>query len=597
MSALSAPHPAAETDDNAGLNKTIILPSLRQLDEEQIKTIRHSETPDDTLLGIILENIKYEFNTLKIDNDQEQQAGNPDLLQEIKEVAKAVFARGKRGEETAKGRYEFAVLADNCTPRRKVTVDISLTEIRLMAKGVAAINGKNGLLKEIGEYIKHVRPKNITDKDTVNHYITGKFAPARKDEALVLVDNSFVNGENGIDCLGHPIRPRPGIPRQIKFGKGVRKEMLSPTKFQLIANRTGIIEPVYDKHGSLRNIDVRESVQVNEVGLREGGHVAIKGIDGLASELDVEDTSVDSVGRAFKIRTSGQVNVKETIYGEVLAENVNALMINAEGKLIAARDTLKVRNALQTSTIRAKNIIIGSSNNKGSAINSTCRARQSLTATNIKFLGRITIILGNDIARENNTVISGVDLFADRLRIANEQRALQKQVDTLVEEIREGLAQQVKKQKKTASQDYRTLLNTIAACEQAYSGCPEEYEDRMRIKLNNALADLGTLDTMAFLNRFAAKKKLMRQLKETAAQLEAISPPLAISLQSISINDGAQIIIRCWRDTLTITRIEQEIIISREKPEEKLFHGKLKEFTITLSFDYQTGKLICSQPS
>ena len=579
------------------LTKTTILASLRQLDEEQLRTISQSQSPDNTLLDIILESIRLEFTALRIDNTREQEAGNHDLFQEIKEVAKAVFTRGKRGDVDARGQYEFQVMADKGQQRRKVIIDISLTEIQIRAKGVAAQAGKNGIVKEVGQYVKHARRPKKTDTGTVNHYITGKFAPASEGEVLVLIDNSLTGGVNGINYIGHAIRPRTGTPRQIQIGEGVRKEILAPAKFQLIANRTGVVGPIYDLDGNLRIIDVQESVQVSEVGLREGGHVAIKGTDGNACELDIEDTNVDSVGRAFKIRTSGTVTVKETIYGEVIADNVKALMVNAEGKIVAARNTIMVGSALQTSTLHARNISIGRKGKQGSVINSTIRARHQFSATDVRFLGRNTIVLGSDIARENDTIVFGTDLFANRQGTTTEQRSLQNQVDNLMEEIRQGLAQQVKKQKNAVGTDFRTLLATISASEQAFGNCPAEEEDQRRIELNNALADLGILDTMGFLNLFAAKKKLDNQLREATSQLDEISPPLTLNLKSVSLNDGAQLLVKCWRDAIMITRVEQEIIISREKQEKDIFRGKTDKLTVELSFDYQSNKLTCSKPS
>ena len=596
---MPSPNPAAPNNNphKNDLDKAVTLAGLQQLKEEHLDAINHSESPDETLLEIVLENIQRELSNLRIDNGKEQNAGNSDLLREIKDLTKVVFAKGKRGDAEPRGRYEFQVMADKGEKRRKVTIDVSLAEIQIRAKGVAAKAGQNGIIKEVGQYVKHARRPKKSDTGTVNHYITGKFAPAREGETLVVVDNSMVPGENGINFMGHAIRPRVGTPRQIQFGEGVRKEGLAPAKFQLIANRTGVVAPIYDLEGNLRIIDVEESVQVSEVGLREGGHVAIKGSNGDASELDIEDTTVDSVGRAFKIRTSGTVTVKETVYGEVLADNIKALMINAEGKLVAARNTIKVGSALQTSTLHAKTITIGRKGKQGSVINSTCRARHEFRATDVRFLGRNTVVLGNDLARENETIVCGTNLFADRQGATAEQQSLQSQVDELTKEIRQGLTQQVVKQKNAASTNFRAILESIGTNEQAFSSCPPEEEEQLRINLNNALADLGILDTMAFLNLFTNKKKLQNQLRETDTQLEAISPPLTMKLNAVNLNDGAQIIVQCWRDTILITRIEQNIIISREKPEEVLFKGKTDQLSLEISFDYQTNKLDCSKPS
>ncbi|MDH3393691.1 MAG: FapA family protein, partial [Desulfobulbaceae bacterium] len=521
-------------------------------------------------------------------------AGNPNLLEEIGEVAKSVFARGRRGEDEARGRYEFKVMADKGEQQRKVTIDISMAEIHVRVKGVAPQDGRDGILREIGDYVKHTRPQEAGDKDTVNHYLTGKFAPAREGEALVMIDNSLVRGINGIDCLGHTIPPKAGAPCQIQTGKGIRKKLLAPGKFQLVANRTGVARPVYDKEDKLCAIDVLESVHVSEVSLREGGHVAIRGTHGQASELEVEDTLVDSVGRAFSVRTTGTVNVRETIYGEVLAGEIKARMINAENKLIAARDTIRVASAVQTSVLRAPIIAIGQGANLGSLINSTCRARQTFSANNVRFLGRNTIILGNDQVREEGAVLCGADLFADRQQILNEQRSLQQQGEDLTEELRQGLLRQVKMQNNVAGTDHRTLLQTIAAGEKAYGRCSVEEEEQLTIKLNNALTDLGVRDTLAFLNLFSTKKQLREKLKKTASRLKAISPPLSIKLHGVDLNDGAQLTIRCWRDTLHINRIEKKIIIKREQPEEELFSGRSAQFSLEISFDYQSGKLACS---
>lgn len=414
------------TPKDSALSKTITLAGIGELREKEPSTTQLAESPDNVVLDLITENIRQEFIALRIDGKLEQEAGNPNPLQEIRETAKAVIAKSRRGEEAARGRYEFPVLADKGDRRRKVTIDITLDEIQLRIKGVAAQNGRDGLIKEIGEYVSHTRPKNIRDTDKVNHYITGRFAPARIGEPLVVIDNTVIRGKNGIDCQGRPIYPRPGNPRQVEYGPGVRKDILAPAKFQLVSMHTGIAVPVYNSEGVLQAIDVKESVQIGEVGLRQGGHVAIKGAHGRAKELEIEDTKVDSVGRAFKIRTSGKVIVSETVYGEVVANDILATMINAEGKLVAARNAIKVDIALQTSAIYAQKITIGKWSSHGSIINSACHARHNFTALNARFLGRNTVVLGNDIARENHLVVSGSDLLATRQRTIKEQLNLQK---------------------------------------------------------------------------------------------------------------------------------------------------------------------------
>jgi len=583
--------------DNADdLSRTRVLPGPRRLDnEEQLAGVRHAPSPVDTLRDLILEGIRREFVALRIDNTREREAGNADLLHEIGEIAISVLTRGRRGEDDARGRYEFMVLADNSEQQRKVTIDISLDEIQVRVKGVAAQDGRDGNMKEIGEYVKHTRPRVVAERETVNHYLTGKFAPAREGEPLVMIDNSGVRGVSGIDCLGHTIKPRSGTPCQVQTGKGIRKKMLSPGKFQLVANRTGVAAPVYDKDGTLCVIDVQESVQVSEVGLREGGHVAIKDASGLTSELEVEDTTVDSVGRAFTVRTTGTVNVRETIYGEVVAGNINALMVNAEGKLVAARETIRIANAVQTSVLRAPNISIGKGGNLGSMINSTCRARHNFIATGVRFLGHSMIVLGNDLTRQNGTVVCGADLFADRQRIATEQKKLQQQMKGLAEEIRQGLLRQVNKQNKAPGTDYRTLLKIIADDEQAYGLCPDGEEEQLTIKLNNALTDLGVGNTLAFLNLFSAKKQLRKKLKDASAHLAAISPPLTIKMRAVNLNDGAQLTARCWHDVVMITRIEKEIVINRELEAEAILRCHIGSFSLDASFDYQTEKIICAE--
>ena len=587
---------SSENQDN-NLTKSTTLASLQKLDDEQREAIKHSKSPEDTLLKIILESIRLEFVSLRIDNDLEQETGNQDLLQEIREIAKSVFTRGQRGDEKARGLYEFKVMADKSEVKRKVIVEITLAEIQIRVKGVAPKPGRNGILKEVGEYVKHARrPKRMSEAGNVDHYMTGRFAPAREGEPLVVVDNSMIKGENGIDCQGRAIRPRAGNSRQIQFGEGVRKETLTPTKFQLVANRTGVAMPIYDPNGNLRIIDVQESVQISEVGLREGGHIAIKNRDGIASELDIEDTTVDSVGRAFKIRTSGTVTVKETIYGEVIADNIKAFMVNAEGKIVAAKDTIKVASALQASTLHAKNIIIGRKGIPGSSINSTYRALHNFTANDIKFRGHNKVLLGNDLACQDDKTICGTNLFANRQGTTSEQRSLQNQVESVTNEIRQGLALQIQKQKKAAGTNYQAILATIGAIEQVFDLCPPEDEAELKIKLNNALTDLGTLNTLSFLNLYSTNKKLKNQLREASSQLEDISPPLTMKLQSVNLNDGAQIIVSCWRDTILITRIEQEIIISREKTQEEIFRGKIKQISIEVSYNYETNKLTCSKP-
>ncbi|MDH4320424.1 MAG: FapA family protein [Desulfobulbaceae bacterium] len=580
--------------NNDDLSRTTILAGPRRFDDaEQLAAIRRAASPGDAILDLILESIRQEFSVLRIDNTREREAGNVDLMQEIGEIAGAVFARGRRGEEDARGRYEFMVMADNCEQQRKVTIDISLDEIQIRVKGVAAQDGRDGILKEIGEYVKHAKPREVAERETVNHYLTGKFAPAREGEALVMIDNSGVRGMNGIDCLGHHIKPKAGIPCQVKIGKGIRKKLLAPGKFQLLAARTGVAAPVYDKDGTLCAIDVRESVQVKEVGLREGGHVAIKGADGLTSELEVEDTTVDSVGRAFTVRTTGTVNVRETIYGEVVAGNINALMVNAEGKLVAAHDTIKIANAVQTSVLRAPRIIIGKGDALSSMINSTCRSRHTFIATGVRFLGHSMLVLGNDLARHNGTVVCGADLFADRQRIASEQLALQRQMKDLAEEIRQGLMRQVQKQNNAPGTDHRTLLKTIAEGEQAYGLCTVEEEEQLAIRLNNALTDLGVGNTLTFLNLISAKKQLRKKLTAATEQLAAISPPLTIRLRAVNLNDGAQLSIRCWHDVVMLTRIEKEIIVSRELQAKEILRRRIDSFSLDATFDYPTEEIVC----
>ncbi len=588
---LTPPSSAQSPND---LVKTTLLPGPRRLDDEQAAIQSNTTSPADTILQIIMESIREEFIALRIDNNRELEAGNDDLLHETSAIAGAVFARGRRGEEDAKGRYEFKVLADNCEQQRKVTIDISLTDIQVQITGVAAIDGKDGTLKEIGKYVQHTRPQEVKGKANVDHYLTGKFAPAREGEPLVLIDNTAVRGAMGIDCLGRPIKPRPGTPCQIQTGKGIRKKILVPGKFQLVARRTGLAAPVYNKRGILYSLDVRESLQVSEVGLREGGHIALKGSNGRTSKLEIEETTVDSVGRAFAVRTNGTVNVKETIYGEVLANDIHTQMINAENKLIAARDSIIVDNAVQTSVLRASEITIGKNGNQGSMINSTCRARHNFTASGIRFLGQCTVVLGNDLVREAGEIICGADIFAQRQRIINEQQSLQQQVEDLAEEMRQGLLRQVKQQNNRVGTDHRTLLKKIATGVKAYNHCQEEEEEQLTIKLNNALTDLGTRNTLAFLNLFSTKKQLRKKLKIATSQLAAISPPLAIRLQSVNLNDGAQLTIRCWQDVVIISRVDKEIIISRELPPEEMLRRKIDKFSLDVSYDYQTAKLICA---
>lgn len=595
------PHPHKEQspppDDANELSRTKILAGPRQLDEEQLASLNIAKSPTDELVEIILESIRQEFAALHIDHLRERNVGNSDILHDIGEIARSVFAQGNRGDEEASGRYDFMVMADNCDQQRKVSVDINMQQVLIRVKGVAAQDGRDGILKEVGEYVKHTRPQLTEESEVVNHYLTGKFAPARAGEALVLIDNSQVRGSSGIDCLGHTIRPQAGTPCQVQIGKGIRKKILAPGKFQLTANRTGVAKPVYDKNNTLCSIDVLESVQVSEVSLREGGHVAIKGTGGQTSQLDVEDTIVDAVGRAFSVRTTGTVNVKETIYGEVLAGEINARMINAEKKLVAAHDGIMVRQAVQTSVLRAQVISIGKGGNGGSLINSTCRARRTFIADNVRFLGRNAIILGNDLFREAGAVLCGKDLFADRQHLINEQNTLRQQGEDLSEELRQGLLRQVQKQNNVAGSDHRTLLKKIADDERAFGRCPLGEEEQLTIELKNALTDLGVHDSLAFLNLFATKKQLRTKLKATTSRLRAISPPLAVHLQTVDLNDGAQLTIRCWRDSIRINRVEKNIIIIRELPEEELFRGKSGRFSLDISFDYETGKLTCSDLS
>lgn len=239
--------------------------------------------------------------------------------------------------------------------------------------------------------------------------------------------------------LATPSRPATEDHARLRIGKGIRKVKLTPGKYHFLANRTGVVVPAYDKDGKLRTIDVRESVQIGEVGLREGGHVAKKDADGRTSALEIEDATVDSVGRPFTVRTTGTVTVRETIYGEVLAGNLNAQMINADGKIVAAHDTIRAVGPVQNSILRAPNISVGKSGKQGTVINSTFHARRNFTAANIRFLGHCQVVLGSDLVCANDEVVCGEDLFANRQHLLTVERTLQGQVEELDRNINEDL--------------------------------------------------------------------------------------------------------------------------------------------------------------
>jgi len=598
---------AKEADDD--LVKAVRLAGPRSLGESERETLAIDPASVDDLPDRMVVEFAKAFKTLRIGNGLDPGGGVVDPLHEVRELTRALLARGRRGDEEAVSRFEF-IVADKLPKQRKVTVVMSLDTAAIRVAGVPARHGINGIVREVGDYFKYGRGGARRD-GRVNHYLTGKFAPARESEVLVIIDNSRVRGDNGIDCQGRAIRARNGTPGFVAVGNGVRKSVSEDgSKIQLIAARTGVVVPVYDEKDILRSIDVRESVSVGEVGHREGGHIAARGAGGRAAELDVEETSVESVPPAFVIRTTGTVNVQQTIFGEVLASAINAEMINAAGKTVAAREALTVRRVVQATVLHARAILVGQGRVSGSIINSTFHVRNSFTAVNLKLLGNNTLRLGSDLLdgktpatgaahiKSDARAWRGEDLFAGRVGISQEREAAKREYNQVLAAIRDGLQGQMKKQISIGrgGLDFRTLLAAIAAADQEYSRCPVEEEEAKSQVLVNALMDLGVQDTLTFMRRFMAKKKLQGDLVGVAGQLAAISPPLTVELNKIVINDSARLTIRCWDDVVILQRIGSEIIVGREEPAEELFRGTQSLLSLTVSFDYEAGRLVCSVP-
>ncbi len=597
---------SCQGDGDDDLVKVVRLAGPRALGAGERETLEIAPSPVDALLDRVVAEFAKVFKALRVGNFIEVQGSTVDALQELRELTRALLARGRRGDEEAVSRFEFTV-GDKQPKQRTVTVLIALDAATIRVKGVPARNGVDGIIREVGDYFKYGRGSARRD-GTVNHYLTGKFAPAREGEVLVIIDNSRVRGENGIDVLGRAIRARTGTPGFVAVGKGVRKETSEDNKVQIIAERTGVVVPLYDQNKVLRSIEVRESVRIGEVGHREGGHVAARGLAGRVEELQVDDTTVESVPRAFVIRTSGAVNVAQTIFGEVLAGAITAVMINATGKTVAARDAITVRRAVQASTLHAQAVLIGQDRVTGSIINATFNIRTSFTAVNLKLLGNNILRLGSDkldgqgpetgasCLKGDVRSWRGEDLFAGRNGIAAEREALEREHEEVVVAIRDGLLGQVKRQTTLGRGDlnFKQLLAVIAAAGQAYEQCPPEEEEAKSQILINALMDLGVQDTLSFIRRFAAKKKLQVDLADARRRLANISPPLEAEFTKVALNESGRLTIRCWQDAVVLNRIGSELILSREAPEEVLFRGVLGLFSLSASFDYETGKLVCS---
>ena len=590
-----------------GLVKVVRIAGPRALGEAHRQDLAAAPSPVDALLDRVVVEFAKAFKALRIATCVGPDGAVVDFLGEIRELTRVLLAKGRRGEVEAMSRCEFAV-DDNHPQRRTVAVDMALDVATIRVKGVAPQHGVNGIVKEVGDYFKYGRARERRD-GSVNHYLTGKFAPAKEGEVLAILDNSGNHGVNGVDCLGKTIRARNGTPVFVSVGNGVRKVTQDGGKVQLVSERTGVVVPLYDKMGQLRSIDVRESVKIGEVGIREGGHVAARGAAGRAAELHVDDTSVASVPRAFVIRTTGVVNVADTIFGEVTGGAINAEMINAAGKTIAARESITVRRSVQASTLHAATILIGQGKIPGSVINAPFCVRHSFTAVNLKLLGNNTLRLGNDLLdgktpetglnlRCGDNSFRGEDLFAERPQLQASQEELGGQFSGSMAAIREGLLAQVKKQQRLGRTDldFKKLLAAIVAAGQVFEQCPVEEEEQRAMQLVNALMDLGVRDTLSFLNWFRDRKRLQGELDAVEARLAAISPPLEVEMNGVTVNDGARLVISCWKDSILLRRVEEELIVSREAPAEELHRSATggSPFAFAVSFDYETGRLACT---
>ena len=594
---------AADADE---LVKAVRLAGPRALPEAEREAVAASPSPDEAMSARLVDMLASALKALRIDNGREIEAGNANLLMELRESVRLLIAKVRRGEEEFSVRYEFPVLGDGGDKRRTVVIDLAAAEMVIRVKGVEPRHGQDGMFREVGEYVKQGRPQEAAD-GSVNHFITGRFAPGREGEILVVIDNSLVRGENGVDCLGRAIKPREGIPCRIESGKGIRKKPLGGGRIQLIAGRTGVVVPVYNEEGVLCSLDVRESVKIGEVGHREGGHLAARGAGGGAAALDIGETTVDNVARGFVVHTSGTVNVRHTIFGEVQGGVINAEMVNAEGRLVAARDAIDVRRSVQATILHARVIRIGHGKKPGSIINATFRARHGLSVGHCRILGRNSVVLGNDLpalaggggakgGEAGELVVSGEDIFVRRPELLARQQELRSQRQAVVREIRDGLVAQVKKQEGGggAGKDFRKLLDAIAVADRTYGRCPADEEEQLAIRLVNSLMDLGVRDTLWYLNRFSAKKQLGLEVATVGELLAAISPPLAVKLDRVEMNDSAWLTIRCWDDELVVRRVDQELVVSREQPATELYRGPATLFSLTVTFDYETGQLSCA---
>lgn len=125
-----------DNGNDDGLVKVVRIAGPRALGEALRQELTAAPSPVDALLDRVVVAFAKAFKALRIGTCIGADGEAVDFLGELRELTRALLARGRRGEVEAMSRCKFTV-ADSHAQRRTVAVDMGLDAVAIRVKGGA----------------------------------------------------------------------------------------------------------------------------------------------------------------------------------------------------------------------------------------------------------------------------------------------------------------------------------------------------------------------------------------------------------------------------------------------------------------------------
>lgn len=342
-------------------------------------------------------------------------------------------------------------------------------EKTLIAKGVEAVNGKDGYVDFQFELEKTLTPKKLSD-GTVNYKDLDIVNNVKKGEVLAVLIPAE-EGINGYKVTGELIKYKEGKPPYIKYGKNIT---LSEDNRSLISEIDGAVELKGNK------IVVSEVFEVKNVG-NETGNIYFNGtvivrenaLNGyqIKAEGDVE---IRGVAEGAYIENNGDIVVRQGIRGynrptikttgSVTTRFVESAVIQADKDIIAEA-------IMHSEIISRENIsAIGK---RGLIVGGICRAGKEIKAKTI----------GSSMA--TTTVLEvGVDPYSMQRseELKNSIIILEDNLNKVIKSL--ALLENLKKANRLDSEKTKMYLKLIKT------------RDTLMDNLNDAKEDYDNLETI-----------------------------------------------------------------------------------------------------